>query len=217
MKMQEILSKCDYTILDRCATWSDVKEVIDDGIIYNVASVCIPPCFVEQAKRYADGRIKICTVIGFPNGYNTTKAKLCEAKEAIENGADEIDAVINTGELKAQNYDYLLNEIIELKKVCGDKILKIIIETCLLSDNEKAKMCDIVRQGGADYIKTSTGFSSGGAKREDIALMYSKLKGSVLIKASGGIKTPSDAEDFIRLGADRIGTSGIIKAIKAID
>ena len=216
MDIKEILSKCDYTLLDRCATWADIEAVINDGIKYGVASVCIPPCFVARAKQYAGDKLKICTVIGFPNGYNSTQAKLFEAKDALDGGADEIDAVINVGELKAKNYDFVLGEIEHLKKLCGDKVLKIIIETCLLTDEEKIKMCELVYKGGADYIKTSTGFSSGGATREDIALMRKHLNSSVKIKASGGIRTISDAEDFITLGADRIGTSGIIKAVKAL-
>ena len=217
MDIKEILSKCDYTLLDRCTTSSDIKALIDDGIKYGVASVCIPPCFVPRAKQYVGSALKICTVIGFPNGYNSTEAKLFEAAEALNNGADEIDAVINVGELKAKNYDYILNEISCLKKLCGDKVLKIIIETCLLTDEEKIKMCELVYHGGADYIKTSTGFSSGGAMREDITLMRNNLSSSVKIKASGGIRTIRDAEDFIALGADRIGTSGIIKAVKALN
>ncbi|MCH5164028.1 MAG: deoxyribose-phosphate aldolase [Clostridiales bacterium] len=217
MDVKEILSKCDYTLLDRSATFADIQAVLDDGIKYGVASVCIPPCFVCRAKQYVEDKLKICTVIGFPNGYNSTEAKLFEATEALNNGADEIDAVINVGELKAKNYDFILGEISCLKARCKDKILKIIIETCLLSDEEKIKMCELVYNGGADYIKTSTGFSSGGATREDIALMRKHLNNNVKIKASGGIRTIRDAEDFIVLGADRIGTSGIIKAVKALN
>lgn len=217
MDKKEILSKCDYTLLDRTATWENIKAVLDDGIKYEVASVCIPPCFVGRAKQYAKDKLRICTVIGFPNGYNTTEIKVSEALEAISLGADEIDAVINVGELKANNYDYVLNEIVRLKSVCGDKILKIIIETALLTDDEKVKMCELVSKGGADFIKTSTGFLNGGATLEDVALMRSHLSKDVKIKAAGGIRTIKDAEDFISQGADRIGTSGIIKAIKALE
>lgn len=214
--IKELLSKCDYTLLDRSASWEDIKAVLGDGIKYGVASACIPPCFVKLAKQYVGDRLPICTVIGFPNGYNTTKAKVFEAKEAILDGADEIDAVINVGELKAKNYDCILSEIKALKEVCGDKILKIIIEACLLTEDEKIKACELVTKGGADYIKTSTGFASGGATREDVALMRKFIGIGVKVKAAGGIRTIEDAEDFIRLGADRIGTSGIIKAVKAL-
>lgn len=214
--IKELLSKCDYTLLDRSASWEDIKAVLNDGIKYGVASACIPPCFVKRAKQYVGDRLPICTVIGFPNGYNTTKAKVFEAMEAIKDGADEIDAVINVGELKAKNYDCILSEIKALKEVCGDKILKIIIEACLLTEDEKIKACELVTKGGADYIKTSTGFSSGGATREDVALMRKFVGIGVKVKAAGGIRTIEDAEDFIKLGADRIGTSGIIKAVKAL-
>lgn len=216
MDIKDILAKCDYTLLDRSATWADVKAVIDDGIKYRTASICIPPCFVKAAKQQIGDKIAICTVIGFPNGYNTTETKLFETIEAINNGADEIDVVINVGELKAKNYDFILSEIKALKKACGDKILKVIIETCLLSDEEKIVMCDLVSRGGADYIKTSTGFAAFGARLEDVALMRKHLSPDVKIKAAGGIRTIKDAEDFINLGADRIGTSGIIKAVKAL-
>ncbi len=217
MEITEILSKCDHTLLDRRATIVDIAALIEDGIRFGTASVCIPPCFVGFASKYAAGRILICTVIGFPNGYNTTPVKLFEAKQAIADGADEIDAVINVGMLKAKNYDYVLGEISALKEVCGDRILKIIIETCLLTDEEKIVMCSLVEKGGADYIKTSTGFADGGAKREDIILMRAHLDKNVKIKAAGGIRTLGDAEDFIRLGADRLGTSAIVKAVKAME
>lgn len=216
MDINEILSKCDYTLLDRKATFDDIKAVVDDGIKYGVASVCIPPCFVDRAKQYA-GKMPICTVIGFPNGYSSSLVKRYEAEEAIRCGADEIDFVINTNELKAKNYAYVLDEIIRLKEVCGKRVLKVIVETCLLTYDEKIKMCELVKAGGADYIKTSTGFSTGGAVREDIALMHDILHGDVKIKASGGIKSLQDAQDFIALGADRIGTSGIIKAVKEMN
>ncbi len=217
MEITEILSKCDHTLLDRRATQSDIAALIDDGIKFGTASVCIPPCFVGFASKYASNRIPVCTVIGFPNGYNSTSVKLFEAKQAIEDGADEIDAVINVGMLKAKNYDYVLSEISALKEVCGDRILKIIIETCLLTEEEKIIMCSLVGKGGADYIKTSTGFSDGGAKREDIVLMRAHLAENVKIKAAGGIRTLGDAEDFIKLGADRLGTSAIVKAVKAME
>lgn len=214
MEIKEILAKCDYTLLDRCATLEQIRSVIDDGIKYNVASACIPPCFVARAKHYSKDNLPICTVIGFPNGYNTTEVKLLEAKEALNNGADEIDAVINVGELKAQNYDYILREIAAIKEICGDKILKIIIETCLLTEDEKIKMCALVTEGGADFIKTSTGFGPSGATKEDIILMRKNVGTNVKIKAAGGIRTIESAEEFILLGADRIGTSGIIKYVK---
>lgn len=217
MEISEILSKCDHTLLDRCATERDIEELIDDGIKYGTASVCIPPCYVEFASRYSAGKIPICTVIGFPNGYNSTSVKIFEVRQAIEDGADELDAVINVGMLKAKDYQSILSEIRRLKQICCDKILKIIIETCLLTDEEKVQMCKLVSDGGADYIKTSTGFGSGGAKREDIILMRANLSRNVKIKAAGGIRTINDAEDFIKLGADRLGTSAIIKAVKAME
>lgn len=173
MEIKEILSKCDHTLLAQTATWEDIKAICDDGIKYQTASVCIPPCFVKQASEYSKGRVVICTVIGFPNGYNTTAVKEFETKDAIANGADEIDMVINIGELKAGNYDYVENEIRTLKKACGDKILKVIIETCLLTDDEKIKMCELVTKAGADFIKTSTGFSKAGATFADIELLQS--------------------------------------------
>lgn len=216
MDIKEILSKCDHTLLDRCATVNDVKALIDDGIKFKVASVCIPPCFVESAKAYAGERITICTVIGFPNGYSTTNAKVMEAKEAIALGADEIDAVINVGQLKAGNYDYVLNEIKALKRVCGDKILKIIVETGLLTIEEKIKTCELVTKGGADFIKTSTGFIPSGATIEDVKLFKEHIGPKVKIKAAGGIRTVAAAEEFIAAGADRLGTSAIIKAVKAM-
>lgn len=205
MNKQEILKKVDHTILLQTAKWEDVKKICDDGIKYNTASVCIPPSYVEQAKKYVGERLKICTVIGFPNGYNTSNVKVYETLEAIEKGADEIDMVINIGWLKDRKYKEIENEIRAIKNVCGDKILKVIIETCLLTEEEKVKMCEIVDNSGADYIKTSTGFSSGGATFEDIKLFKENLKESNLkIKAAGGVKSFEDAEEFIRLGADRL-------------
>lgn len=214
MEIKEILSKCDHTLLAQTATWEDIKAICDDGIKYQTASVCIPPCFVKQASEYSKGRVVICTVIGFPNGYNTTAVKEFETKDAIANGADEIDMVINIGELKAGNYDYMENEIRTLKKACGDKILKVIIETCLLTDDEKIKMCELVTKAGADFIKTSTGFSKSGATFADIELFAKHVGKNVRMKAAGGISSIEDAEKFVELGASRLGTSRIVKIVK---
>ena len=212
MDKVEILKKVDHTNLSQTATWEDIKGICDDGINFNTALVCIPPCYVEQAKKYVNGKIKICTVIGFPNGYNTTEVKVYETLQAIENGADEIDMVINIGLLKDKKYDCIEEEIKSIKSVCGDKILKVIIETCLLDDDEKVEMCKIVKNAGVDYIKTSTGFSNSGATFEDVKLFKDNLvKSSVKIKAAGGIKDFEDAKKFIELGADRLGTSRLIK------
>ena len=214
MNKQEILNKVDHTILAQTTKWEDIKKICDDGIKYNTASVCIPPSYVQEAKKYVSKKLKICTVIGFPNGYNTTNVKVYETLEAIEKGADEIDMVINIGWLKDKKYEEIENEIRTIKNVCGDKILKVIIETCLLTDEEKVKMCEIVDKSGADYIKTSTGFSTSGAIFEDIKLFKDSLKESSLkIKAAGGVKSFEDAEKFIELGADRLGTSRLIKLI----
>lgn len=217
MNVNEILSVCDHTLLSQTATWEDIKAVIDDGIKYSTASVCIPPSFVRRASQYADGRIKICTVIGFPNGYSTTKTKLFETNDALSAGADEIDMVINIGEAKAGHYDAVRNEIKILKAACGNKVLKVIIETCLLTDEEKIKMCEAVTRAGADYIKTSTGFSTGGATAEDISLFAKHIGENVKIKAAGGISSLEDAENFIKLGASRLGTSRIVKIAKQED
>ena len=214
MEIKEILSKCDHTLLAQTATWEDIKAICDDGIKYQTASVCIPPCFVKQASEYSKGRVVICTVIGFPNGYNSTAVKEFETKDAIANGADEIDMVINIGELKAGNYDYVENEIRTLKKACGDKILKVIIETCLLTDDEKIKMCELVTKAGADFIKTSTGFSKAGATFADIELFAKHVGKNVRMKAAGGISSIEDAEKFVELGASRLGTSRIVKIVK---
>lgn len=214
MEIKEILSKCDHTLLKTTATFEDIKKIIDDGIKYQTASVCIPPCFVKRAKEYSCGKVKICTVIGFPNGYNTTETKVFETIDAIKNGADEIDMVINIGELKAKNYDYVLNEVKEIKSACGNKILKVIIETCELTKEEIVKMCEIVSTAKADYIKTSTGFSKEGATRENVKLMKENVGKDVLIKAAGGIGSINDAIDFINLGASRLGTSRIVKIVK---
>jgi len=215
MKLSEILNKCDHTLLNQAATWEEIKAICDDGIKYQTASVCIPASFVKRAKEYVGEKLAICTVIGFPNGYSTTATKVFECKDALNNGADEIDTVINIGDLKDKNYDAILNELKELKQACGDKILKVIIETCLLTHEEKIKMCEIVTASGADFIKTSTGFSTGGATREDVALFKKYVGKNVLIKAAGGIASLKDAEDFIKLGATRLGTSRIVKIAKA--
>ena len=217
MDIQTILRHCDHTLLTQTATWDDIRAICDDGILYSTASVCIPPCFVKQAKEYAGKRLKICTVIGFPNGYNTTAVKLFETKEALRDGADEIDMVINLGDLKAGRYDAILDEIKQLKAACGSRILKVIIETCLLTDEEKRKMCRIVTESGADFIKTSTGFSRGGATREDVALMAANVGERVQVKAAGGSADLADAEAFLALGATRLGTSRVVKAVKALE
>ena len=214
MEIKEILSKGDHTLLAQTATWEDIKAICDDGIKYQTASVCIPPCYVKRASEYANGRVKICTVIGFPNGYNTTAVKEFETKDAIANGADEIDMVINIGQLKAGNYDYVENEIRTLKNACGEKILKVIIETCLLTDEEKVKMCELVTKAGADFIKTSTGFSKAGATFADIELFAKHVGKNVRMKAAGGISSIEDAEKFVELGASRLGTSRIVKIVK---
>ena len=211
----EILSKVDHTFLKQTATWNDIKELCDDAIRYNTASVCIPPSFVKKAKEYVNEKMKVCTVIGFPNGYNTTDVKVFETSNAIQNGADEIDMVINIGMLKEKEYDAILNEINEIKKACGDKILKVIIETCLLTDDEKIKMCDIVSNSNADFIKTSTGFSTAGATIEDIKLFKKHIKNDKKIKAAGGISSFEDAERFIEEGASRLGTSRLVKIEKS--
>ena len=214
MELSKILSKCDHTLLSQSATWEEIKAVCDDGIRFSTASVCIPASYVKAAKEYVGDKLKICTVIGFPNGYSTTATKVFEAKDAIANGADEIDTVINIGHLKDKKYDEILCELKALKAACIDKILKVIIETCLLTDEEKIKMCEIVTASGADYIKTSTGFSTAGATREDVALFAKHVGKVVLIKAAGGISSLEDAEDFINLGASRLGTSRIVKIAK---
>ena len=214
MNIQEILSKVDHTLLSQAATWDEIKAICDDGIKYQTASVCIPSVYVKQAADYVQGKVKICTVIGFPNGYVPTAIKCEEARLAIEEGADEIDMVICVGALKDKQYDAILAEIKAIKKVCGDKILKVIIETCLLTDEEKVKMCEIVMASGADYIKTSTGFSTAGATPDDIRIFAEHISAPVKIKAAGGIKSIADAEEFLALGADRLGTSRIVKIVK---
>ena len=213
-KLQRILSSCDHTLLAQTATWNEIREICNDGMKYGTASVCIPPSFVKRAKEYVGERLKICTVIGFPNGYQTTAVKVFETQDAIANGADEIDMVINLGELKARNFPFLLNEITEIKKACGDKVLKVIIETCLLSDSEKREMCRVVSLAGADYIKTSTGFSTGGATVEDVKLMRESVDERVKVKAAGGISSLQDAWNMLEAGADRLGTSRVVKIVK---
>lgn len=215
MNVSDILKKCDHTLLSQTATWDEIKSICDDGIAFQTASVCIPPSYVKRAKEYVKDRLRICTVIGFPNGYSTTEAKLFECRDAIRNGADEIDTVINIGDLKDKRYDDILAELDGLRAICGDKILKVIIETCLLTDEEKIKMCELVTLSGADYIKTSTGFSFGGATAHDISLFAENIGEKVKIKAAGGISSLDDAEEFIKLGASRLGTSKIVKIAKA--
>lgn len=217
MDIKNILAKCDHTLLTQSATWDDIKKICDDGMRYNTASVCIPPYFVKQAKEYVGEKLAICTVIGFPNGYNTTAVKVFETKDAIASGADEIDMVINIGALKAGMDNYIVDEIKQIKAACGDKILKVIIETCLLNEEEKIRMCKNVTAAGADYIKTSTGFSTAGATREDVKLMVENVGEGILVKAAGGISGIQDAEDFINLGASRLGTSRVVKAVQGLD
>ena len=214
MNVKDILARCDHTLLSQTATWEDIRVICDDGLKYKTASVCIPPSFVKRAKEYVGDSLKICTVIGFPNGYSTTAVKLFETEDALKNGADEIDMVINIGELKAGNYAVVEGEIRAIKSVCKDKVLKVIVETCLLTKEEKIKMCEIVTASGADYIKTSTGFSKSGATFEDIMLFKEHVGDGVKIKAAGGISSIEDAERFISLGADRLGTSRIVKIVK---
>lgn len=214
MEIKEILSKVDHTLLSQSATWEEIKAICDDGMKYNTASVCIPASYVKQAKEYVDEKLAICTVIGFPNGYSTTATKCFEASDAVKNGADEIDMVINVGYLKDKKYDEILEEINAIKKACNGKLLKVIIETCLLTDEEKIKMCEIVSDSEADYIKTSTGFSTGGATKADIELFAKYTTNGKKIKAAGGIASIADAEDFIKLGASRLGTSRIVKIVK---
>ena len=214
MNQKDILAIVDHTLLLQTATWEEIKAICDDGMKYETASVCIPTCYVKQAKEYMGDKCKVCTVIGFPNGNYTTATKVFETKDAVVNGADEIDMVINVGMLKAKEYDYVLNEIKAIKEACDGRILKVIIETCLLTDEEKIKMCEIVTNAGADYIKTSTGFSKAGATFEDIALFAKYVGEDVKIKAAGGIATMEDAKQFINLGASRLGTSRIVKLAK---
>ncbi len=212
--MDRLIGKVDHTLLAQDATWEEIKAICDDGMQYHTASVCIPPAFVKRAKEYVGDALAICTVIGFPNGYHTTPVKVFETKDAVEQGADEIDMVINIGMLKEKRYEDVLAEIQAVKKACNGKLLKVIIETCLLTEEEKIKMCEIVSKSGAEYIKTSTGFSTEGATKEDIMLFAKHVEPHVKIKAAGGIRTLQDAEDFVSLGASRLGTSRIIKIVK---
>ncbi len=214
MEISKILSHCDHTLLAVDATWEQIKQICDDGIKYSTASVCIPASYVKQAKEYVGDKLAICTVIGFPNGYSTTKAKAFEAADAVDNGADEIDMVINVGWAKDAKFNDILNEIKQVKEACKGKILKVIIETCLLTDDEKTELCKVVTESGADFIKTSTGFSKGGATREDIALFAANVGGIVKMKAAGGIRSFEDAEDYLNLGCERLGTSAIVKLLK---
>lgn len=214
MEYSEILKHVDHTLLLQGATWDEIRQICDDAVAYQTASVCIPPSYVKQASEYLGDRMPVCTVIGFPNGYMTTKAKEFETKDALENGAAEIDMVIYVGWLKDKKYDLIEEEIRTLKAACGDKILKVIIETCLLTDEEKIKMCEIVTKAGADYIKTSTGFSTAGATFADIELFAKHIGPQVKMKAAGGISSLDDAEKFLSLGADRLGTSRIVKLVK---
>ena len=214
---EEILSKVDHTLLTQTATWDEIKKICDDAVQYQTASVCIPPSYVKEAKSYLGDKMNVCTVIGFPNGYHTTACKVFETKDAIENGADEIDMVINIGWVKDKKYEDVKQEIAAVKKACGTKILKVIIETCFLSKEEKIKMCRIVTEAGAGYIKTSTGFGGAGATREDVCLFSENVGNHVKIKAAGGISTLEDAETFIELGAERLGTSRIIKLVNNLE
>ena len=214
MNQKDVLAIVDHTLLLQTATWEEIKAICDDGMKYETASVCIPTCYVKQAKEYMGDKCKVCTVIGFPNGNYTTETKVFETKDALANGADEIDMVINVGMLKAGEYDYVLNEIKAIKEACGEHILKVIIETCLLTDEEKIKMCEIVTASGADFIKTSTGFSTAGATFADVELFAKHVGPDVKIKAAGGISSMEDAEKFVELGASRLGTSRIVKIVK---
>ncbi len=217
MELKDILSKCDHTLLAQTATWDEIRAICDDGMKYGCASVCIPASYVKQAAEYVEGKLAICTVIGFPNGYDTTAAKCFMASDAVENGAEEVDMVINIGWAKDKKWDALLEEIRAVKTACKGRLLKFIIECCFLTDEEKVKLCEIVTASGADYIKTSTGFGGGGATREDVALFAAHVGPDVKIKAAGGIADLKDAEDFIALGASRLGTSRIVKAVKAME
>lgn len=214
MEKREILKRLDHTLLKQTATWEQVQALCEEGMEYEVASVCIPPCYVKKAKDYVKERLKICTVIGFPNGNMTTAAKVFETEDAVKNGADEIDMVINLGMVKEQNYEGVLAEIQEIKQACHGKLLKVIIETCLLTEEEKMKLCQVVSKSGADYIKTSTGFSTGGATFADVELMRNHVGKDIKVKAAGGIASVEDAEKFIALGADRLGTSRLISLLE---
>lgn len=211
----KILAAVDHTLLTQTATWKEIKQICDDAVSFKTASVCIPPTYVRRAKEYLNKQMPVCTVIGFPNGYQTTEVKVFEARDAVKNGADEIDMVINLGDVKNGDFDAIKQEIMDIKDVCGDRILKVIIETCLLTEDEKIKMCKIITETGADYIKTSTGFSSHGATQADIILFANHIGPNVSIKAAGGISSLEDAEAFLMLGAKRLGTSRIVKIMKS--
>lgn len=217
MDIKRILSAVDHTLLKQTATWEQIRELCDEGARYGCASVCIPPSYVRRAADYLGGRLPVCTVIGFPNGYSTTAAKIFETRDAVANGADEIDMVIDIGWAKDGRWEDLLSEIRAVKEACGDRVLKVIVETCLLTKEEKVRMCRIVSHSGADFIKTSTGFSSGGATREDVALFRANAAPEVKIKAAGGISTLEDAEAFLDLGADRLGTSRVVRLVKELE
>lgn len=215
MDREEILNKVDHTLLAQTATWEEIREILDDAMKYHTASACIPAAYVKQAAEYVQGRLPICTVIGFPNGYHTTAVKVFETKDAVANGASEIDMVINIGFLKDKRYEEIEEEIRQVHAACEGRILKVIIETCLLTEEEKIKMCEIITKAGAEFIKTSTGFSTGGATFEDVELMRKYVGANVKVKAAGGIASFADAEKFVELGADRLGTSRLIKIMKA--
>lgn len=217
MDRKDILKTVDHTLLTQTATWEEIRWILDDGIKYQTASACIPAAYVKQAAEYVEGRLPICTVIGFPNGYSTTAVKVFEAKDAIENGAEEIDMVVNIGWVKDGKYQEIEDEIRQIHEACGGKILKVIIETCLLTEEEKIRMCETVTSAGAEFIKTSTGFSTAGATFADVELMRKHVGKEVKVKAAGGIASLEDAEKFIALGADRLGTSRIVKIIKQTD
>lgn len=217
MERKDVLQIVDHTLLTQTATWDEIRQILDDAMKYETASACIPASYVKQAAEYVEGKLPICTVIGFPNGYNTTAVKVFETKDAIANGAEEIDMVINIGHLKDKKYDEIEAEIRAIHEACGGKILKVIIETCLLTEEEKIKMCEIVTNAGAEYIKTSTGFSTAGATFDDVALMRKHIGAEVKVKAAGGISSFDDAEKFMSLGADRLGTSRLVKIIKNTD
>lgn len=217
MEKREVLKLVDHTLLSQSATWEEIRQILDDAVEYEAASACIPAAYVKQAAEYVEGKLPICTVIGFPNGYSTTVVKVFEAKDAIANGAEEIDMVINIGFLKDKRYQEIEDEIRQIHEACGQKILKVIIETCLLTEEEKIKMCEIVTNAGAEYIKTSTGFSTGGATFADVKLMRKYVGKDVKIKAAGGISSFADAEEFLRLGTDRLGTSRLVRSMKNSD
>ena len=216
MEVKEILARCDHTLLKQTAVWEDIRKLCDEGVEYGVASVCIPPCFVAEAAKYLGDRLPVCTVIGFPNGYNVSSVKFIEAAEAAGDGADELDMVANIGWIKAGAWEKIREEIDEVRRICGKRILKVIIETCLLTEQEKLEMCRVVSDSGADYIKTSTGFAGGGATREDVALIKANIAPHLKIKAAGGIASLEDAETFLALGADRLGASRLVKLAKAL-